>query len=247
MLWHVAAGDMPGFLDETLTVAGWTSLSHRGVQILEKVKIPRKQRSYVYSPRWELRFDCEFEQVVRACADTSRGTIQKRCGRTWITEPLIRGLVALNRQGYAHSYETWENGNLVGGVWGFQLGGFISMNSMFHFVSNAGKAAFALAQLHLGKRGFEFVDMNGVPDHLVNFGMEWIPRWDYEARVERVMRQKNMSIADNIPVKPIPWQISAGLPWLRRMKGVVGRVRNLTSRPAPVAPTAVADPPGAAA
>lgn len=185
MLWHIAAGYFPGFVDSRQGQAGWVKMSHRGVQRLDRVVIPRKQKPYVFHPKWEIRMDTAFESVVRACADVTRQTIQKRAGRTWITPELIRGLLALHASGHAHSYEAWCDGQLAGGVWGFQLGSFVSMNSMFHHVSNASKAAFARGQLLLRERGFALVDMNGVPDHLVDFGIEWMPQEVFEGQVLR--------------------------------------------------------------
>src|SRR5205807_504791 len=161
--------------------AGWVRWSHRGVQVLEKFKIPRKQKPYVLSEKFTLRFDAAFEEVVRACADTSRRNLQAYSADTWITEDLIRGLLKLNRMGYAHSYEAWAGGELAGGTFGIHLGGLVTMISLFHRVSNASKAAAGRAMMHLRERGFKLIDIGMVPAHQVDFGSEWMPRWQYEA------------------------------------------------------------------
>src|SRR4051794_7115682 len=70
ILWHYATGYMPDFLDGKSGAVGWVRWPHRGVQRLDQFKIPRKQKPYVMSPEFELRFDQAFEEVVRACADT---------------------------------------------------------------------------------------------------------------------------------------------------------------------------------
>ncbi len=226
MLWHIALGEMPGFMDDPAVSndVGWMKLGHRGVQYLDKFQIPRKQKSYIFNEKWEIKFDASFEQVIRACADTTRHTIQIRSGKTWISNELIEGMLKLHAMGYAHSYEAWCDGRLAGGVWGFQIGGFVSMNSMFHTVSNASKAAFARAQIMLKDRGFTMIDMNGVPDHLVNFGIEWMPQWKYEQEVAR-LSQADLTVADGAKHAPLPWQIKHGLPLVKKVRGMLEKVR----------------------
>ena len=214
ILWHFATGYLPDFLNKRDGEVGWVRWSHRGVQYLDKVEIPRKQRPYVNSPRFELRFNQAFEEVVRACADTQRNAIVKRSGDTWITPELMEGLIALRKMGFAHSFETWQDNQLVGGIWGVQVGGLVTMSSMFNRVSNASKCAMARTMLHLNGRGFTMVDMGMVPDHLVHFGAEWVPRWKYEAEVAGLIRQR-LSIHDAFPCPALPWQIRVGEPVLR--------------------------------
>src|SRR5947209_8903514 len=90
ILWHYATGYMPDFLNGKSGPVGWVRWPHRGVQFLDKFKIPRKQKSYVLSPQFELRFDSAFEEVVRACADVHRHAIADgpAGGQTWITPAL---------------------------------------------------------------------------------------------------------------------------------------------------------------
>jgi hypothetical protein len=89
---------------------------------------------------------------------------------------------------------------------------------MFNRVSNASKCAMARTMLHLKERGFRMVDMGMVPDHLVHFGAEWVPRWKYEATVAKLIRERK-SISEEHPCPALPWQIRVGEPVLR-----VGRV-----------------------
>src|SRR5207302_2212990 len=141
---------------------------------------PRKQKPYVLSPQFELRFDRAFEEVVHECANLNRHVIKDGVGQTWLTADLIAGLLKLHEMGYAHSYEAWMDGKLVGGTFGIQLGGLVTMVSLFHRVSNASKAAAGQAMMHLRDRGFRLIDIGMVPDHQVDFGAEWMPRWQYE-------------------------------------------------------------------
>src|SRR5258706_6192747 len=170
-LLHYVCGDM---LDWAGPVGGalcWKRLTHRGVQWLDKVKFPRGQRRYIFSPRFEIRFDRAFEETVRGCARQPRGE------QTWISEEYVREMVGMHRMGYAHSFEAWSDGRLVGGAFGVQLGSIMTCDSMFHQVSNASKAAYGQTLVHLRERGFKFLDTNGVAKHRVQYGEEWMPQW----------------------------------------------------------------------
>lgn len=223
ILWHYAIGYMPDFLNQKDGPAGWCRWSHRGIQYLDKFKIPRKQKPYVMSPQFELRFDRAFEEVVRECADTSRHAIKDGAGGTWITEELIAGLLRLHRLGYAHSYEAWMNGRLVGGTFGIQLGGYVTMVSLFHRVSNASKAAAGRAMMHLRDRGFKMIDIGMVPTHQVDFGSEWVPRWKFESELPVLVNQK-VSISDDRPCPPVPVSIRVGVPVVRAVRAVRRRL-----------------------
>src|SRR5687768_13203980 len=162
ILWHYANGRMPDFVNKADGPVGWVTWSHRGIQPLDAINIPASQRRYVQSKRFELKFNQRFEEVVRATADPTR------FGKTWITPELIEGLIALNKVGHAHSFEAWDplNNTLVGGLWGVQIGGFITASSMFTRVPNASKFAYGQTLHHLKTRGFTFVDTGMVPDHM---------------------------------------------------------------------------------
>ena len=229
ILWHYATGYMPDFLNGKDGEVGWVRWPHRGVQRLEQFKIPRKQKSYVLSPQFELRFDQAFEEVVRECANVNRHVIKDGPGETWITPALIDGLLQLHRMGYAHSYEAWQDGRLVGGTFGIQLGGLVTMVSLFHRVSNASKAAAGRAMMQLRDRGFTLVDIGMVPNHQVDFGSEWMPRWKFEAMLPELIKQ-DVSIDDAHPCSAVPLAIRAGVPLVRAARAVRRRLQ--TGRPA---------------
>ena len=214
VLWHFATGHLPDFLNKRDGEVGWVRWSHRGVQYLDKFAVPRKQKPYVYSSRFELRFNAAFEEVVRACADPRRPGIAKRAGETWMTPELIEALLTLRQMGFAHSFEAWQDGKLAGGIWGVQIGGLVTMSSMFARVSNASKFAMARTMMRLRERGFSMVDMGMVPDHLVHFGAEWVPRWKYESVLPALIRQR-LSVDDTCPCPQLPWVIRLGEPALR--------------------------------
>ena len=217
ILWRYATGYMPDFINGKSGEVGWVRWPHRGVQLLDKFKIPRKQKSYVLAPEFDLRFDQSFEEVVRACADVNRHVIKDGVGETWLTPQLIEGLLELHKLGFAHSYETWMDNQLVGGTFGIQLGGLVTMISLFHRVSNASKAAAGRAMMHLRDRGFQLIDIGMVPQHHVDFGSEWMPRWKFESMLPTLVHQQ-VSIDDSHPCMPLPLSIRVRLPMHRVMK-----------------------------
>lgn len=224
ILWHYAIGYMPDFLDGKSGAVGWVRWPHRGVQLLDRFKIPRKQKPYVLSDEFELRFDISFEEVVRECANVSRHAVKDGVGQTWITPDLLAGLLKLHEMGYAHSYETWMDGKLVGGTFGIQLGGLVTMVSLFHRVSNASKAAAGRAMMHLRDRGFRLIDIGMVPEHQVDFGSHWMPRWQYEAMLPTLIGQK-VSISSDRPCLPVPMSIRVGVPMVKAYRAMRRRLR----------------------
>src|SRR6476469_5621045 len=101
-------------------------ISHSLKKTLKKI-----QADSVADRRWQIRFDSDFEAVMRACARPRPGS-----GGTWISEDIVRGYCGLHRQGYAHSSEVWLDGRLVGGAYGVSIGRMFYGESMFSRVSD---------------------------------------------------------------------------------------------------------------
>jgi leucyl/phenylalanyl-tRNA--protein transferase len=220
ILWHYASGRMPDFVNQQDGPVGWVRWSHRGIQPLDDIRFPESQRRYVFSKKFELRFNTAFADVVRACADVGR------FGKTWITPELVEGLVRLNRMGYAHSFEAWTVGDqseLAGGVWGVQIGSFVTASSMFHRVPNATKAAYGRALLHLRERGFTLVDTGMVPEHLVNYGSRYVPSWQFDEMLRPLLDQPR-TILDGLAPPMLPARLRWGLAVARAYRAVARRV-----------------------
>jgi leucyl/phenylalanyl-tRNA--protein transferase len=218
ILWHYANGRMPDFVNKQDGPVGWVRWTHRGVQPLDDIRFPDSQRRYVFSKKFELRLNTAFDEVVRACADAGR------FGKTWMTAEFVEGLGKLHRMGFAHSFEAWtvgERPELAGGVWGVQIGSFITASSMFHRAPNATKAAYGQTLLHLKARGFTLVDTGMVPDHMVNYGSRYVPSWEFEEKLRTLLTQPR-TILDGLapPLFPITmqWRLK-----VNRLAGAVGR------------------------
>ncbi|MCU1537046.1 MAG: Leucyl/phenylalanyl-tRNA--protein transferase [Humibacillus sp.] len=160
---------------------GWWSPDPRGVLRLPDLRVTRSLRKSM--AHFDVRVDTAFEEVLDACADPTRD------GR-WITEPVRSAYVGLHRAGWAHSVETWRDGELVGGLYGVAIGGLFAGESMFHTVRDASKAALvALCDL-LGADGDprRLVDVQWSTDHLASLGVTEVPRADYLALLPEVLR-----------------------------------------------------------
>ncbi len=222
ILWHYANARMPFWLNGSDGPVGWVQGTHRGVQKLDKIEIPKGQKRYIFSPKFEIRYNTAFAEVIRACADL------KREGKTFITDELTEGFIRLHELGYAHSYEAWSDGKLAGGGYGLQLGSLLTIDSMFHRVSNASKAAYGQTLHRIRDRGFRLMDTNVVAKHMVNYGEEWMPMWEYESTLRECLKE-SPSLTDDRKYPGLPSSFRWRLPMARIVRKVAKRfVRKAT-------------------
>jgi leucyl/phenylalanyl-tRNA--protein transferase len=151
---------------------GWWSPDPRGILRLDDLTVSRSLRKS--SSRFEVRVDTAFEQVVLGCADPGRP------GR-WITAPIREAYVRMHEAGWAHSVETWQEGRLVGGLYGVAIGGLFAGESMFHAVRDASKVAFVglHALLAEDRDPRRFIDVQWRTEHLATLGVTEVPREEY--------------------------------------------------------------------
>ena len=162
---------------------GWWSPDPRGVLPLGGLRVHRSLRKV--RPRFEVRVDTAFVDVVRACADPGRE------GR-WITAGVARAYVDLHRLGWAHSVEAWRDGRLVGGLYGVAVGGLFAGESMFHHERDASKVALvALVELLAGAGQPErrLLDVQWRTDHLATLGVLEMPRAEYLRRLPEALAE----------------------------------------------------------
>ncbi|MGN6636789.1 MAG: leucyl/phenylalanyl-tRNA--protein transferase, partial [Oryzihumus sp.] len=148
----------------------------RGVLLPGHLKVSKSLRRSCR--RFEVRVDTAFTDVMRACADPGRD------GR-WITPAVVRAYTALHQLGWAHSVETWQDGELVGGLYGLAVGGLFAGESMFHHATDASKVALVA----LAERVFadgdpaRVIDVQWSTPHLQSLGVSEIPREEYVVRL----------------------------------------------------------------
>jgi len=145
----------------------WWSPDPRGVLPLDSLRVSRSLRQS--NRHYELRVDTAFEAVIQRCADPSRDG-------GWISPDIIRAYTTLHDLGWAHSVETFEDGRLVGGLYGVSIGGFFAGESMFHDTRDASKVALLGLVDRLAHGGATLLDVQWTTPHLTSLGAVDVPR-----------------------------------------------------------------------
>jgi len=150
----------------------WFSPPERGILDFAEIHIGRSLRRAQRQARLAFTVDKAFPSVIAACASTPR-----RTGRgTWITREIQYAYTRLHELGIAHSVEAWDNGILVGGVYGVNVDGAFAAESMFHRQPNASKLALLHLIDHLADAGLEWLDIQVLTPHLKRLGAKAIDR-----------------------------------------------------------------------
>jgi leucyl/phenylalanyl-tRNA---protein transferase len=160
----------------------WYSPDPRGIIPLDTFHAPRRLARTVRQERFELRFDTSFRDVISACAD------RRDPDGNWIDDEILESYCALHELGIAHSVETWQDGALVGGLYGVALKGAFFGESMFHRARDASKVALTALVDRLRARGFALLDTQWVTEHLVQFGAIEVPRRRYLRMLQQALR-----------------------------------------------------------
>jgi len=161
----------------------WYAPEIRGILPLDAFHVPASLRKFMRNCPYEVKMDTAFESVIRACADA--GTSDRK--DTWINDTIIALYCELAAMGFAHSVECWQEGKLVGGLYGVSLGGAFFGESMFSTATNASKVALVHLVEHLKGCGFLLLDTQYVNDHLLQFGVTEIAREDYMERLAQAL------------------------------------------------------------
>ena len=148
----------------------WFSPDPRTVLRPSELIVNRTLEKNLRRTRYQIRLDTAFEAVIHACASTPRPDQDG----TWITSDMIDAYCKLHELGFAHCVEAWEEGELVGGMYGVSLGAAFFGESMFAQRSDASKVAFVHLVRQIEEWGFAFLDCQVHTDHLERLGAkEW--------------------------------------------------------------------------
>lgn len=169
-------GLFPMPVDDTI---GWWSPCRRGVLELADLRISRSLAQSVR--RYEIRVDTAFDAVMAGCADPSRDG-------GWIDADVVDAYRRLHDLGWAHSVETWHEGELVGGLYGLALGGLFAGESMFSRRRDASKVALVGLVSLLSDGQERLIDTQWLTPHLATLGVTEIDREDYLARLPGLLR-----------------------------------------------------------
>ncbi len=164
------SGIFPWFNEDSLIL--WWSPDPRMVLYPERVKVSKSMRKILKNNQFTLTKNTCFKKVIDQCA------LAKREGQegTWITDEMKEAYLKLHEMGYAKSFEVWEDGSLVGGLYGMDLGHIFCGESMFSTVSNASKFAFIKLAKELHQKKYSLIDCQLYTKHLESLGAEEIPR-----------------------------------------------------------------------
>lgn len=155
----------------------WYDPDPRAIIPLDTFHVPRSLARRIRKGGFDVRVDTVFRAVITACAEPRPDQ------GIWITPPIIDMYCELHRLGYAHSVETWIDGELVGGLYGVAIGGFFAGESMFSRATDSSKIALVHLVQRLVGGGFVLLDTQFMTEHLRRFGTIEIPRAEYQRRL----------------------------------------------------------------
>lgn len=156
----------------------WWSPDPRMVLFCDELKVSRSLAKNMRNKGFEVRIDFAFPSVIKACAGPRKGE-----SGTWLGKDMLAAYTALHRAGHAHSFETWRDGELVGGLYGVALGRMFYGESMFSRATDASKVALVALVEQLRARGFPLVDCQQRTPLLASLGAREIPRRQFLRRV----------------------------------------------------------------
>ncbi|PWC17320.1 leucyl/phenylalanyl-tRNA--protein transferase [Brenneria corticis] len=147
----------------------WWSPNPRAVLFPGEFHLSRSMRKFLRKHEFQVTINHAFDEVIAACAD-------ERGGGTWISTEIILAYGELHQSGQAHSVEVWQNGTLVGGLYGVAQGGVFCGESMFSRTDNASKYALLTFQQHFIRHGGYLIDCQVLNAHTASLGVCEIPR-----------------------------------------------------------------------
>ena len=170
----------------------------RGQLSIQDLHIPKKLLKTLKQAPYEITIDQDFSGVIADCATSKKGR-----DSTWIN-PIIRDVfIKLHKLGHAHSVECWQNGKLVGGLYGLALGAVFCGESMFSTARDASKIALVHLCARLSKGGFTVLDTQFTNEHLEQFGIYEIPQIEYETLIQTEMNKKADFMLEGISEREI--------------------------------------------
>ncbi|MDG2471694.1 MAG: leucyl/phenylalanyl-tRNA--protein transferase [Pseudomonadales bacterium] len=153
----------------------WWSPKSRAVIAPDQVHVSRSLKKTLRQNNFILTIDQDFNAVIDHCALAHRKT-----DGTWITEDMLEAYKQLHLSGHAHSFEVWDKGQLIGGLYGIASGKVFSGESMFHHKTDASKIAFIYTCLHLQSLNFSLLDCQIQNPHLASLGVMTLSRDDFK-------------------------------------------------------------------
>ena len=179
----------------------WVEPRKRAIIPLDGFRLSRSLRKTIRAGAFDVTVDRAFAETVRRCADREE---------TWINADIEESYNLLFREGHAHSVECWQDGELVGGLYGVALGAAFFGESMFSLRRDASKVALAWLVARLKVGGYRLLDCQFMTDHLRSLGAVEIDQEDYRAVLASAL---------GVVGSGGPASVAAGIVSLRRAAG----------------------------
>jgi leucyl/phenylalanyl-tRNA---protein transferase len=175
----------------------WWSPDPRMILVPAELHVSHSLRRRLRRADFLVKADTAFETVMRECAAPRRDE-----PGTWISDRMIRAYVRLHQAGFAHSIETWIDGQLAGGLYGVAIGRAFFGESMFTRRTDASKIAFVSLVRQLARWEFGMIDCQMRTEHLASLGAREIPRREFVRSLQPLIA---------CPSRPAPWRLDADL------------------------------------
>ena len=163
----------------------WLEPEQRGILPLDEFHLPRRLKRTIRNDVFEIRVNSSFAGVIDGCSAPVPGR-----EKTWINGQIRRLYTELFRIGHCHTVEAWQDGELVGGLYGVSLSGAFFGESMFAFRTDASKVCLAHLVARLIAGGYQLLDTQFATEHLMKFGTLEIPQADYNDRLSNALAVK---------------------------------------------------------
>ena len=187
LLLAYANGIYPWFSDDSHIL--WWSPDPRMILIPREFKKSKSLAQTIRRGKFEICFDKDFKSVIKNCSEAGRRDEEG----TWITDEMISAYVNLHEMGYAHSVETYINGNLAGGLYGISLGKAFFGESMFHMERDASKVALSALVDRCLEWDFHFIDAQQRTEHLRSLGAKPIARSSFLSMLAGALKNPALS------------------------------------------------------
>ena len=153
----------------------WWCPNPRFILTPSTLKVSKSMKQLLKRHTFTFTTNKAFAEVINSCKNIDR---PGQSG-TWITSQMKEAYIRLHKLGFAHSAEVWQNGELVGGLYGIRLGKVFFGESMFSTVSNASKYAFISYVQQLEQEDVQLIDCQVYTEHLESLGAHMIAREDF--------------------------------------------------------------------
>ncbi|MEM9139569.1 MAG: leucyl/phenylalanyl-tRNA--protein transferase [Pseudomonadota bacterium] len=171
----------------------WVDPRKRGILPLQGFHLSRSLRKRLLKADYSVRVNTAFIETLDACADRPE---------TWINETIRDLFISLNRMGYAHSIEVWQDDRMIGGLYGLTLGSAFFGESMFSRARDGSKIALAWLVARLRVGNFTLLDTQFTTEHLESLGARAVPRQHYHELLDRAMATRGDFFAFSADYSP---------------------------------------------